>query len=364
MPSDLLTALQQCLCPAGDGVFTVSTGRERKRDLQKILYGDAITEQWWAALNALTTTKNPCILGIPADNGGGILRGANWGPLHLRQKIYQHLSPKQTLDLGDVRVIPHLLLDDYVSTATLASCRQALYHDTQSTLPVSPLSITDFILTELYAVKPNVFVLGLGGDHSISYALLKPWIRSRRKAGKRPAIIHFDAHTDLLAQRLGIDICFGSWAYHILPELVAPCDLIQIGIRATQKSKATWESTLGVRQYWAHEVHEQGAALIADKISAHLQGVDEIYVTFDIDCIDSQYASATGTPEPQGLLPEQVEVILTRLFASHALTGGDVMEVAPYIAHHDVDDSKEPDSTLNIAAHVAVLLLQTSLLSD
>ena len=54
---------------------------------------------------------------------------------------------------------------------------------------------------------------------SVSYPLTKAYLTAKKKQGKRAAIIHFDAHTDLLVERLGIDLCFGSWCTHILDDL-------------------------------------------------------------------------------------------------------------------------------------------------
>ena len=62
------------------------------------------------------------------------------------------------------------------------------------------------------------------------------------------AIIHFDAHTDLLTERLGIDLCFGSWCTHILEDLNSPSHLVQLGIRSSGKTKSHWENTFGVKQ--------------------------------------------------------------------------------------------------------------------
>lgn len=147
-------------------------------------------------------------------------------------------------DLGGIRVIPHLLSDKYLNEATLANCRKALYHDDQSNYCVSPLSITEDVLHDFYAQFPDKGIFGLGGVHSVSYPLTKAYLQAKKKQGKRTAIIHFDAHTDLLIERLGIDLCFGSWCTHILDDLPVPEHLIQVGIRSTGKSKQHWEITI------------------------------------------------------------------------------------------------------------------------
>lgn len=354
----ILFDMEKMCCPAGDGVYTVSTGGKIKQELQHLLYGPDNNFNWLNHLKKFREAHLPCILGVPSDSGGGILRGANWGPLYCRKALYQKINPETVIDLGDVRVIPQLLTDATLNHETISACRMALYNSSDNHLPVSPLSITDYILTEIYGVKPKAKILALGGDHSVSYGLILPWIKSRRALGKRPAVLHFDAHTDLLQQRLGLDITFGSWAYHIIDELVDPGDLIQVGLRASKKDKKTWEKELGVHQFWADEIRHEGAHAIAKKINHILKPLDELYITFDIDCIDALYVSATGTPEPNGVMPEEAYIILAEVLRFAKLTAADITEVAPFIRHDIPQSAPEPQSTLSIASEVAKMLLK------
>ena len=315
--------ISQCLCPPGNGVFTVNTAKERKEQLHQDIFGQKndIEQLWKQSLEQLSGDNKAVILGVASDCGGGILRGANWGPLFLRSTLLEQYPNLNTFDLGDVRVIPHLLHDKYLNDATISNCRKALYQDENSALAVSPLTITEDVLHDFYANFPNKGIFGIGGDHSVSYPLTKAYLQAKKSQGKRCAIIHFDAHTDLLIERLGIDLCFGSWCTHILDDLHAPNHLIQIGIRSSGRPKAHWEDTFGVKQHWANEVKEHGVAVIVETILAQLQGenIDELYVSFDIDALDDSFASATGTPEPDGLSPDEALEILKRLSASTTL---------------------------------------------
>ena len=161
------------------------------------------------------------------------------------------------------------------------------------------------------------------------------------------AIIHFDAHTDLLIERLGIDLCFGSWCTHILEDLPAPNHLIQLGIRSTGKPKEHWEGTFGVVQHWASDIREQGAEAIVAGILEQLKRdqVDELYVSFDIDAIDNEWAAATGTPEPDGMTPDDALLILRTLADEYPITGADMMEIAPSsILLKPLQQSRKPPS--------------------
>ncbi|MBL4942044.1 MAG: arginase family protein [Colwellia sp.] len=353
--------LIQCLCPPGNGVFTVNTAKERKEQLHQTMFGQAsdIDNLWKSSLDKLPGASSAIILGVASDCGGGILRGANWGPLFLRTTLLKSYPDLNTFDLGDIRVIPHLLSDKYLNEATLSNCRKALYQDPQSELCVSPLSITEDVLHDFYAAFPDKGIFGLGGDHSVSYPLTKAYLQAKKKQGKRTAIIHFDAHTDLLVERLGIDLCFGSWCTHILADLPAPEHLIQVGIRSTGKPKSHWEQTFGVKQHWAIEIKELGIEKVIDNILIQLaaQNIDELYVSFDIDAIDDSFASATGTPEPDGLTPNEAMAILRAIAAKYPITGADMMEIAPFTDSSGQGEVSR-DKTLKVAGEISAFLLQ------
>jgi len=352
--------LSQCLCPPGNGVFTVNTAKERKEKLHQTIFGqsDNIEKLWHKTIDNLPQSSNAVMLGIASDCGGGILRGANWGPLFLRSSLLENYQEVTAFDLGDIRVIPHLLHDKYLNEATLSNCRKALYGDEHSEYCVSPLSITEDVLHDFYREFPEKGIFGIGGDHSISYPLTKTYLQAKKAQGKRAAIIHFDAHTDLLVERLGIDLCFGSWCTHILSDLHENNHLIQVGIRSSGKPKSHWEGTFGVKQHWAHEIKELGAKTITERILAQLkdENIDELYVSFDIDAIDDSYVAATGTPEPDGLMPNEAMTILKELAKHYPITGADMMEIAPFTDSSGQGQASQ-DKTLAVAAEISAFLL-------
>lgn len=353
-----LKYLTQLLTVPGNGVFTVHTAREKKEKLFRAYYGtpklEIATARWEKSLKQLDPRK-PWVIGIPSDSGGGIQRGANWGPLALRQELLSEKALFQ--DLGDVRVIPHLLHDKYLNEVTLNECRRALYGKVNS-LPVSPLSITERAMTEVYKAHSEARVLGLGGDHSVSYPLVKAWLHSRRDPAKA-AVLHFDAHTDLLEKRMGIDICFGTWTYQILNDLETRDHIIQIGIRSSGKTKKHWKDVMGVEQIWAHELNKNGVEKTFKKILKRYNklGIEEIYVSFDIDALDEKYAAATGTPEKGGLLPSDCASLIRLLAREIKITGADLMEVAPFVLPEGIE-LRDQRASVSVAGDFAKLLLE------
>lgn len=358
---ELTSKLKLYFVPPGEGVFTVHTASEKRAQLQSKIFGQNshVRQAWEKQIEQLELSQGPFLLGICSDTGGGIQRGANWAPLFLRDHLLNSGEKLEHFDLGDVRVIPQLLHDKYLNQETIESCREALYQDKSIALPVSPLSIAEDFYQHFYQLKPDAKIFMIGGDHSVSYPAVKHFLIHKKNQGKKVALIHFDAHTDLLEKRLGIDLCFGTWTSHIIPFLSSSEHLIQIGIRSSGKDKYFWEKKFGHKQIWTDEIIKAGASSIASDIVQHLKKlqVEELYVSFDIDCLDQEYAGATGTPEPKGLEPHAPMVILQELHENFKITGADIVEIAPFVKHPEIK-SIEPQTTLMVAQSFATFFLQ------
>ena len=350
--AERLAELGRMLRPAGGGVYVVSTGLAAQRALQRRIYevthDEAIDPAWRVGLERLDSAR-VVVLGVPSDAGAGFVRGANQGPAALRETLLERPGTpylaEGVMDLGDVFVVPQLLSDDMLSSNQLAATRRALYGDADSALPVSPLDLCARALTHVRALNPRAVPIVLGGDHSVAW----PAFATAHAAGRRLGLLHFDAHTDLLAERLGVRYCFATWAYHANELLGRDGRLVQVGIRASGRTRAHWESTLNVRQYWPDELASRALDAIADEIIArfHELRVEALYVSNDIDGTDASAVSATGTPEPGGPSPQLVRALTRRLLREFPLAGADLVEVAPPLGQAD---PHEPERTLAIAA--------------
>ncbi len=339
------------LRPAGGGLYVVSTGREAQLAMQRQLYGvDSVAEiqaRFEAAIDRIATAK-AFVLGVPSDVGAGYRRGANLGPQAIRTQLLHELPdwPERAaalgvVDIGDVFVVPQLLSDDMLSEAQKEATRAALYPRVPASergrLPVSPLSIAERVLDLVFAMNPRIAPIVIGGDHSTAWPVAAALSRARTD---RWGIVQPDAHTDLLEERLGIKICFATWSWHANELFGRDGRLVQVGTRASRYPREHWESTLGVRQFWAEECLRDPEATL-DALIAHLKerGVQSVYFSNDIDGTDSEYADATGTPEPGGLEPDFVVSLIRRLGSEVGMLGGDIMEVAPPL--RDRPDSSE-----------------------
>ncbi len=349
-----LDRLLRLLRPAAGGIYTVSTGTQQQLRLQERIYDAAdaagVAERWRAALERLPTA-GLVVCAVPSDVGAGFQRGASFGPQTIRRQLLEQgsflYSDPRVVDAGDVLVVPQLLDDEMLSADQLARTRTALHGPgADPTLPVSPLSIAEEALRILRRLAPRASLLVLGGDHSVGWPALSAVAAGRER---ELGILHFDAHTDLLSERLGVRYCFATWAYHANERIGRGGRLVQVGLRVSRRTREEWERELDVRQYWMAEMNSRPIEGIAEEIVERFRarGVRGVYVSNDIDGTDPLFALATGTPEPGGLEPSQVLHLIERVGAAFPIWGSDLVEVAPSVAGHS---PREPAMTLRTAA--------------
>ncbi|MGF7162304.1 agmatinase [Rhodoligotrophos appendicifer] len=180
----------------------------------------------------------------------------------------------------------------------------------------------------------GVEMLTFGGDHYISYPLLKA---HAAKHGPL-ALIQFDAHRDVEPDPGGRIDHGTMFSYAIRDGIIDPSRSVQLGIRTTYHG----EQTHGIKIIYADTVHEQDPQTVADMISAHV-GPGPAYLSFDIDFLDPAFAPGTGTPVPGGLSTFQALSILRRL-KNVNFVGADLVEVSP------------PFDTSEITANAAAMI--------
>jgi agmatinase len=337
LPKLILDELSAYLRPPGQGIHAVSSGKQELEAQTRAYLGitdDKINlRDYWRrhleAIPKLAQRDAVALLAIPCDTGAGLVRGANRGPEALRRK----LGKAPVFDLGDVFCVPHFLSEESLSETQRARTQAAIYPERTAEerrdMPVSPLGIAERVYELLGALNPQLRILLIGGDHSVSWPALNALLS---RSAKDAAIVHFDAHTDLLPERLGVMFCFATWAYHANEKLGRGERLLQLGIRASGKKRDHWEGQLGVRQIWADDALKQTPEQLGRTVVAHLKaiGAKRVYLTNDIDGTDSHWAAACGTPEPGGLTPDHVEAVIDAVAkGGFELLGADVVEVAP-----------------------------------
>jgi len=170
----------------------------------------------------------------------------------------------------------------------------------------------------------GAFLLTLGGDHFVTWPILKAHAALHGPL----ALVQFDAHQDTWFDD-GRRIDHGSFVARAVRDgIVDPDRSIQIGIRTHAPED------FGIRIIHGHELEEMRAADIAYAINERTGG-RKSYVTFDIDCLDPAFAPGTGTPVAGGPSSAKMLSVLRQL-GQLDMVGADVMEVAPAYDHADI----------------------------
>lgn len=170
----------------------------------------------------------------------------------------------------------------------------------------------------------GAFLLTLGGDHFVTWPLLKAHFARHGPL----AMVQFDAHQDTWADHAG-RIDHGSFVGRAVRDgLIDASRSIQVGIRTHAPEDC------GIEIIHGHQVEDMSAADIATQILSRTQGAPA-YLTFDIDCLDPAFAPGTGTPVAGGPSSAKILSVLQRLQGLD-IRGADVVEVAPAYDHADI----------------------------
>jgi guanidinopropionase len=269
------------------------------------------------------------LIGVPMDLGVTNRAGSRLGPRAVRQieRIgpYDHVLKMQpaaglrVADIGDVPFRSRFSLDD---------------------------SHADLLAFYTRIAEAGIIPLSVGGDHSISYSILKA-LGSERPVG----LIHIDAHCDTSGPYEGAKFHHGGpFRQAVLDGVLDPERTIQIGIRGGGEYLWEFSYESGMTVIHAEEVPALGIAAVAER-ARQVVGDGPVYVSFDVDSIDPGFAPGTGTPEVGGLSPREVMDLLRRLNGLDFI-GGDVVEVAP-----------QYDATSNTAQIGAQMLFELFCLS-
>jgi agmatinase len=161
------------------------------------------------------------------------------------------------------------------------------------------------------------FVVGLGGEHTISFGIVRAF--AERFPGL--SVLQFDAHADLRDTYQGTPYNHAS----VLRRISEIVPAVQVGIRSMSREEVVWVKERGARLFFASEV--VGSPSIATAISAAL--TDQVYITICLDGLDPSIMPAVGTPEPGGLGWYDILRIVRHVAETRHIVGFDVVELFP-----------------------------------
>jgi agmatinase len=173
------------------------------------------------------------------------------------------------------------------------------------------------------------FPFVLGGEHSLTPGAVRPI------AARNPGLVvlQLDAHADLRDGYQGERYSHAAAMRRVLD--LAGVSLVSVGIRAVSTEEVEFYAANRDRItiHWAKDQ----ARWDIEQIVAPLRG-RPVYVTFDIDVLDSSVMPATGTPTPGGLSYGQTLGLLRRACeAAGRVVGADLVEFAPIAGLHACD---------------------------
>jgi len=234
------------------------------------------------------------LVGVPWDEHSSFLRGAAGAPPLIRtamRSASSNLSTESGLDLGtDTRFKEAGDLEIPPGAGGLLAIERGI----------------------AAIVATGARVLALGGDHAITYPVV------RAQASRHPGLtlVHFDAHPDLYDEFEGDRLSHASPFARIMEEKLVS-RLVQIGIRTLNAPQRAQVERFGVELV---EMKDFRPDLV-------VEAAGPVYVSVDLDGLDPAFAPGVSHPEPGGLSPRDVIGVVQRLRGR--VVAADVVELNP-----------------------------------
>lgn len=252
------------------------------------------------------TSLDVAFVGVPSDLAVSNRGGARFGPRAIRE--VERIGP----------------YNHYLDMVPASLCNAADIGDVpfQSRYDL-PQTMEDIELFYKRLKKHGVIPISVGGDHSITYPILRALGQDQSLA-----LIHIDAHCDTAGSYDGSKYHHGGpFRLATLDGVIDPEKTIQIGIRGSSETIWEFSYTSGMTVVHIEEFWKQGVDAMVQKTRA-LVGDAPVYLTVDIDGFDPAFAPGTGTPEVGGITSREGLAFLRGLLGLN-FVGADVVEVAP-----------------------------------
>jgi len=255
-------------------------------------------------------TGVPVLLGVPFDGQSSYLRGTAEAPEKIRAAMFCDASNKWTelgVDLG--------VAGSFEDSGDLLFSSNS---DSDITTGDSRTTFADYPIFEQIETRVGQVVdrgkrpVSLGGDHSITYPIVKAFAKRYPEL----TIFHFDAHPDLYDEFEGNRLSHACPFARIM-EAGLVKRLVQMGIRTMNAHQREQARKFDV------EVVEMRGLPAYEKLKAD----GPIYITFDMDVLDPAFAPGISHREPGGMT---VREAITHLHAIEGeIVGADVVEYNP-----------------------------------
>jgi arginase len=234
------------------------------------------------------------VVGVPSDEHSTFMRGAALAPPRIREVLYSgatNLCAENGIDLG---AEPHWR---DLGDLELAS---------------GPTALDQIEVAIGRLLKRDVYVLALGGDHAITYPIVKAY----RVRYDNLNILHLDAHPDLYDEYEGNRYSHACPFARIMEEDLVT-RLVQVGIRTMNPHQRAQAERFGVEVIDMHQWQPD----------LRLRFDGPLYISLDLDVLDPAFAPGTSHHEPGGLSTRDVLSLIQGLHVP--IVGADVVEFNP-----------------------------------
>jgi len=260
------------------------------------------------------------VVGVPLDVNSSFLRGSAKAPERIREALHNdssNMSAENGVDLGSNK--------GWRDAGDIGSADQQ-----------PSFAEIEEHLGRLLAAKSRIVVLG--GDHSISY----PLVRAHARHHTELTIIHLDAHPDLYDELEGSRISHGCPFARIMEHGLAK-RMVSIGIRTANAHQRQQAERFGVETFG-----------VGDDWTAALASLrPPLYLSIDLDVLDPAFAPGISHYEPGGLSTRDVLEIIRGL--PEPPTGADIVELNPDRDRHGVTAMVAAKLLKEIIAHMLLV---------
>ncbi|MFZ5945543.1 MAG: agmatinase [Bacillota bacterium] len=237
------------------------------------------------------------IIGVPMDFTVSYRPGTRMGPQQIRAVSY---------GLEEYSFYCHKDLRDY-----------SFFDGGDISLPFGNVTSSLDIIEEVArkVIQENKFGIYLGGEHLVSWPLIKAYSDVYADL----AVLHFDAHADLRENYAG-EVNSHATVIRKVCEKIGGKNVYQFGIRSGDREE--------------FEYGRNNTNLFIDQIKGPLETTTKslqgrpVYITIDIDVVDPAFAPGTGTPEPGGCTSREI-IEAIELMKGLNIVGMDIVEVSP-----------------------------------
>ncbi len=281
-------------------------------------------------------------LGVPYDAGTpepGLATGQRAGPAAVRQESqFQFYYPQLTGNEGDPGAEGWYDIEadcDYLVGVTMADVGDVKIQGSDTEANYERMTGAARAIAEREGL-----MVAIGGDHSISF----PLGRGMEPVGQFD-VVHIDAHADCVDEMDGSRLT-GGCQLRRLGELPFVGTITALGLRNADRVEVDGIRELGGRWATSREMIEQGAAEVVRRT---VPEAEALYVTVDLDVLDSSIAPGHSLTEPGGLSYRQLRAILVEVARRGRVIGCDIAELNP---------SRDPSgATARVAAWIATHFL-------